>query len=260
MLNARYMTPATRHDGRYSVHQDLVARRCDPSHAGADRGAQGAARRALSPGWWRRPSRRWCALHPAVDEVDPGGLAALAEVALCAGDARRDRRQPARHPGAALRRDRRQPGPAALRRHRAPARMAGGTATTRRSIREPLAAMFYDVRHRVSRDLHAVERNRILSGLALGYAPQGAPDFGLDRARFAGAGERYAVLLHATARRASNGRRRTGSRSARRSGDGSTLVLPWGTRSRAGAQRTASPPRCRARACPSARRSTRSRG
>ena len=59
--------------------------------------------------------------------------------------------------------------------------------------------MFYDVRHRVSRDLHAVERNRMLSGLALGYAPQGAPDFGLDRARFAGSGERYAVLLHATA-------------------------------------------------------------
>ena len=68
------------------------------------------------------------------------------------------------------------------------------------SIREPLAAMFYDVRHRVSRNLHAVERNRMLSGLALGYSPQGAPDFGLSRARFAAPGERYAVLLHATAR------------------------------------------------------------
>ncbi len=40
----------------------------------------------------------------------------------------------------------------------------------------------------------------MLSGLALGYTPQGAPDFGLERARFAGAGGRYAVLLHATAR------------------------------------------------------------
>ena len=68
------------------------------------------------------------------------------------------------------------------------------------SIREPLAAMFYDVCHNVSRDLHAVERNRILSGLALGFTPQGAPDFGLDRTRFAAPGERYAVLLHATAR------------------------------------------------------------
>lgn len=68
------------------------------------------------------------------------------------------------------------------------------------SIREPLASMFYDVRHSVSRELHAVERNRILSGLALGYAPKGAPDFGLDRARFAKGDRPYAVLLHATAR------------------------------------------------------------
>ena len=60
MLNARYMSRQTRHDGRYPVHQDLVARRRDPPHAGADRGAQGAARRALSPGWWRRLLRRWC--------------------------------------------------------------------------------------------------------------------------------------------------------------------------------------------------------
>lgn len=68
------------------------------------------------------------------------------------------------------------------------------------SVREPLASPFYDVRHRVDRSLHAVERNRILSGLALGYKPHGAPDFGLDRARFATDGSRYAVLLHATAR------------------------------------------------------------
>jgi heptosyltransferase I len=68
------------------------------------------------------------------------------------------------------------------------------------SIREPLASVFYDVRHRVDRNLHAIERNRILSGLALGYVPKGAADFGLDRARFAGGASRYAVLLHATAR------------------------------------------------------------
>jgi heptosyltransferase-1 len=68
------------------------------------------------------------------------------------------------------------------------------------SIREPLASLFYDVRHRVDRGLHAVERNRILSGLALGYVPQGAPDFGLDRTRFGGGASRYAVFLHATAR------------------------------------------------------------
>jgi heptosyltransferase-1 len=98
------------------------------------------------------------------------------------------------------------------------------------SIREPLAAMFYDVRHRVSRDLHAVERNRMLSGLALGYAPQGAPDFGLDRARFPMPGERYAVLLHATARPGkewplANWIALGNELDAK----GIDLVLPWGT-------------------------------
>jgi len=69
------------------------------------------------------------------------------------------------------------------------------------SIREPLAARFYDVRHRVSRDLHAIERNRILTGLALDYAPDGAIDFGLDRAAVAATAPKpYAILLHATAR------------------------------------------------------------
>jgi heptosyltransferase I len=68
------------------------------------------------------------------------------------------------------------------------------------SIREPLASIFYDARYRVSRDLHAVERNRILTGLALGYTPQGAPDFGLERTQFPRDASRYAVLLHATAR------------------------------------------------------------
>ena len=68
------------------------------------------------------------------------------------------------------------------------------------SIREPLASGFYDERYRVGRDLHAIERNRILSGLALGYSPQGEPDFGLDRKRFSATGSRYGLLLHATAR------------------------------------------------------------
>src|SRR5581483_1988589 len=68
------------------------------------------------------------------------------------------------------------------------------------SIREPVASLFYDRRYRVSRDLHAVDRNRILTGLALSYAPQGAPEFGLDRERFSVKGARYGVLLHATAR------------------------------------------------------------
>jgi heptosyltransferase-1 len=90
--------------------------------------------------------------------------------------------------------------------------------------------MFYDERHAVSRDLHAVARNRMLSGLALGYAPEGAPDYGLDRSRFAANGGRYAVLLHATARAEKqwpedNWIALGGALEAR----GIDLVLPWGT-------------------------------
>lgn len=99
----------------------------------------------------------------------------------------------------------------------------------RASIREPVASMFYDVRHSVSRALHAVERNRTLTGLALGFAPEGAPDFGLDRARFAKPGERYAVLLHATARPEKEWPAAHWIALGRAlSSRGLKLVLPWG--------------------------------
>lgn len=69
------------------------------------------------------------------------------------------------------------------------------------SIKERAAAAFYDVRHRVDRSLHAITRNRLLTGLALGYTPEGKVDFGLDRAVLSRGGDKkYAVLLHATAR------------------------------------------------------------
>ncbi len=98
------------------------------------------------------------------------------------------------------------------------------------SIREPLAAAFYDIRHRVSRALHAVERNRILTGLALGYQTQGAPDFGLERARLAGPAERYAVLLHATAQTQKEWPEAHWIALGKSlGGDGVELVLPWGT-------------------------------
>jgi heptosyltransferase-1 len=71
----------------------------------------------------------------------------------------------------------------------------------RHSIRESLASPFYDVRHRISRALHAIARNRTLTAHALGYAPEGEIDFGLERAKLAApAVSRYGVLLHATAR------------------------------------------------------------
>lgn len=98
------------------------------------------------------------------------------------------------------------------------------------SIREPLAARFYDVRHRVSRDLHAIERNRILTGLALGYAPDGAIDFGLDRAKLALAGSAFAILLHATARETKQWPEQRWIALGRAvAARGIALELPWGT-------------------------------
>jgi heptosyltransferase-1 len=49
------------------------------------------------------------------------------------------------------------------------------------SAREPLAARFYDRRHAVPRQLHAVERNRRLAAAALGYSPASL-DYGLRAA------------------------------------------------------------------------------
>jgi heptosyltransferase-1 len=112
------------------------------------------------------------------------------------------------------------------------ARMAHGRrhGYDRTSIREPLASAFYDVRYRVSRDLHAVTRNRTLSGLALGYTPQGAPDYGLDCAQFSGSGERYIVLLHATARLSKQWPEENWIALGRAlTGRGLDLVFPWGT-------------------------------
>lgn len=109
----------------------------------------------------------------------------------------------------------------------------------RDSIKEPLASFLYDVRHAVSRDLHAIERNRRLTGLALDYAPQGAPDFGLDRVRFRVAGERTAVLLHATARPEKEWPEGNWIALARSLVQrGVVPILPWGTgRERARAER-----------------------
>lgn len=52
----------------------------------------------------------------------------------------------------------------------------------RSSAREPLAARFYDVQHRVPRGVHAVERNRQLTAAALGIPLAGDVDYGLHAA------------------------------------------------------------------------------
>jgi len=64
------------------------------------------------------------------------------------------------------------------------------------SAREPLA-FFYDRTFAIPWTLHAVERNRQLAARALGYAPDGVPDFGITATPAAGEAP-YAVLLHAT--------------------------------------------------------------
>lgn len=49
------------------------------------------------------------------------------------------------------------------------------------SAREPLASVFYGHRHRVEPLQAAVTRYRKLAGLALGYVPEGPPQFALER-------------------------------------------------------------------------------
>jgi heptosyltransferase-1 len=71
------------------------------------------------------------------------------------------------------------------------------------SIREPLAAGLYDRRFSVSRDLHAVVRNRQLVAAALAYELAGEPDYGIavPPAAFDWLPARpYVVLLTATSR------------------------------------------------------------
>ncbi|RDV05101.1 lipopolysaccharide heptosyltransferase I [Undibacter mobilis] len=100
----------------------------------------------------------------------------------------------------------------------------------RASIREPLASLFYDVRHTVSRELHAVERNRRLTALALGYEMQGAPDFGLSRANVAAPAEPYVVFLHATAQARKEWPVANWIALGRSLNErGLEIVLPWGT-------------------------------
>ena len=99
----------------------------------------------------------------------------------------------------------------------------------RNSIREPAASRLYNVRHAVSRDLHAIERNRRLTGLALGYEPSGEPDYGLNRTRIASPGERYCLFLHATARPEKEWSENNWVGLGRALVDvGCRIVLPWG--------------------------------
>jgi len=69
-----------------------------------------------------------------------------------------------------------------------------------RSAREPLASLFYDVRHRIDFDQPAVQRQRLLAAAVFGYTVDGAPDFGLnDFARNATAQD-YAMIMPSASR------------------------------------------------------------
>jgi heptosyltransferase I len=100
----------------------------------------------------------------------------------------------------------------------------------RASVRERAAAWFYDEHHRVEHGLHAIARNRLLTGRVLGYVPDDPLDFGLDRASLMDGEARHeVVVLHATARPekewpAANWIALAQSLAAH----GYTLVLPWG--------------------------------
>lgn len=71
------------------------------------------------------------------------------------------------------------------------------------SAREPLASLFYDRVSSVPKNLHAVERNRQLAALSLGYSLDGPADYGIVAPVLEFdwlPHDRYAVLLHATSR------------------------------------------------------------
>ncbi|WP_036770062.1 lipopolysaccharide heptosyltransferase RfaC [Photorhabdus australis] len=74
----------------------------------------------------------------------------------------------------------------------------------RKSIREPLASFFYDFRHSVSKQQHAVERIRELFAVSLGYSkPTKQGDYGISRHFLKQNPENqddYLVFLHATTR------------------------------------------------------------
>jgi heptosyltransferase-1 len=97
------------------------------------------------------------------------------------------------------------------------------------SIKEYAASWFYDVRHAVPRNLHAIERNRLLTARALGYEIAGDPDYGLDRSRLAASTSRYGVLLHGTARPEKLWREEHWHALAQALGRDFDLVVPFGT-------------------------------
>jgi heptosyltransferase-1 len=97
----------------------------------------------------------------------------------------------------------------------------------RASAREPVAARFYLHRHEVTQALHAVERNRKLTAVALGYAVEGDCDYGL---RVAGAVPEPRALLFTMTSRADKlwPEEHWRALGAGLAAHGLQCVLPWG--------------------------------
>jgi heptosyltransferase I len=101
------------------------------------------------------------------------------------------------------------------------------------SAREPLASLFYDRRHRVTREAHAVQRNRRLTGLALAYELPEELRYGLVKPALndclALPQGPYVVLLHATSRADKCWPEASWVALGQRlAAAGRQLVLPWG--------------------------------
>ncbi|MDP2804868.1 MAG: lipopolysaccharide heptosyltransferase I [Gallionellaceae bacterium] len=102
------------------------------------------------------------------------------------------------------------------------------------SAREPISSLFYDRKFTVSKALHAVERNRQLAGLALGYVPQGAPSYGICAPNlnlpWLNPARPYIALLHATSRDDKLWDEANWiTLGTQLANDGYQLVLPWGS-------------------------------
>jgi heptosyltransferase I len=102
---------------------------------------------------------------------------------------------------------------------------------SKQTAREAMASRFYDSTFHIPRDLHAVERNRMLTALAIGCGTGGPIDYGLrDQRGDTETAPPYAVLLHGTSREDKEWQedawRATGNALAKR---GLHIILPWGS-------------------------------
>ncbi len=119
--------------------------------------------------------------------------------------------------------------------------MAHGTrhGYDRSSIREPLASLLYQQRYKVSRQLHAITRNRLLTAQALGYDIGDTPlDYGIAQQRFAAfpalaafdfMNTAYVLALHGTSRVEKEwSEAQWQALCAALTAQGVAVLLPWG--------------------------------